>query len=769
MNFQIRAERATSFYCRTSISAVLAIFWLPVLLSAQLNESCTVSVLNRNISVQPDGTWTLPNIPSNQGRVRARATCIENGITRFGQSGLFTVPTNGGINVVPPIQFGTVTPIPFALALSAPQTLLDQVGATVQIAVTGTYANGTTANLSTNASGTDYTSSNPLVASVSPNGVVTAIENGSTLITAFNEGTSGFITITVGTPPSISISSPVNGTTVIQGANVTVVMQVTGGPIAAVTLSANGQVVGTVTSPPYQIGYVVATGLTSVTFTATVTDTLGHTANAAPVVIQAIVDPLTKAVGTVVNQSNTPVAGASVSCLGVSGTTDSNGNFSIAGVPTAQNSVVCLATFTDLSGLKLSGTSAAVPPVRHGTTDVGKIVLGSLSSRGTDFWMAFQNYPAGNGAQLVILSETPASFSISSPGFSTSGKVSPQSPQTITLPNSLEITSNQTVETKGIHLTSDAEITASFFYSQDGTHDAYLAIPSSSLGTEYFAASYIGGPAEFVITAPLDSTHVSVTPSCQSIAGTPAGSTINLVLNQGQTYQYECNGDVTGSHIVSAKPVSVVSGNGCTFIPVGSAVCDIASEMMFPVASLYGTDFYPVAFLDTSVRILAARDNTSVTVDDGFSKSTYSLGSGQFKEIQNGNLGFGTYHVTSNNPITIVQFGGRLSAGQGVVIGGPNSMQILPTGTFKSEYRILGAVGLANFVIIIAPNSAVPSIQANGAPIQGPLIPLPGGLYQWIYLPIFGQTVVTANAPIGVYSIGLGISPQGSYAVPVAF
>ena len=42
--------------------------------SAQLNENCVVSVLNRNVQARADGTWVLPNIPANFGSVRARAT-----------------------------------------------------------------------------------------------------------------------------------------------------------------------------------------------------------------------------------------------------------------------------------------------------------------------------------------------------------------------------------------------------------------------------------------------------------------------------------------------------------------------------------------------------------------------------------------------------------------------------------------------------------------------------------------------------------------------
>ena len=128
-----------------------------------------------------------------------------------------------------------------------------------------------------------------------------------------------------------------------------------------------------------------------------------------------------------------------------------------------------------------------------------------------------------------------------------SGTVSPQSPQTVGLPNGLQITSEQTVESKGIHLTADAEVTARFFYSPDGLHDAYLALPTSSLGQEYFAAAYAGGSSEFVVTAPLDNTGVTITPACDSAAGSKAGSPIQINLNRGQTYQYICSGDVTGS------------------------------------------------------------------------------------------------------------------------------------------------------------------------------------------------------------------------------
>ena len=159
---------------------------------AQLNENCIVSVLNRNTQVRPDGTWLLPNIPANFGAVRARATCLENGTTLSGQSAFFTIPTNGSVDV-PPIVLGPVTPIPTQLVVSGAPTMLTQVDQTVQLTVTGIYADGTQANLTNANSGTQYLISNANLATITANGLLTAKASGTVLVQAINEGTQGLL------------------------------------------------------------------------------------------------------------------------------------------------------------------------------------------------------------------------------------------------------------------------------------------------------------------------------------------------------------------------------------------------------------------------------------------------------------------------------------------------------------------------------------------------------------------------------------------------
>jgi hypothetical protein len=163
---------------------------------AQLNENCVVSVLNRNVSVKPDGTWVLPNIPANFGQVRARATCVNNGVTQSGQSDLFALPANGSVTL-PPIQLGNTTPIPTALNIHTPITTLTTTGAVAQLNVTAAFADGTGADVTASGTGTAYTISNPFIATITPEGLVTAVHTGNVVVQATNEGTSALLSIRV--------------------------------------------------------------------------------------------------------------------------------------------------------------------------------------------------------------------------------------------------------------------------------------------------------------------------------------------------------------------------------------------------------------------------------------------------------------------------------------------------------------------------------------------------------------------------------------------
>src|SRR6185295_7121261 len=179
-----------------TLCLLAAAFLIPAAAGAQLDEHCMVSALNRTTPVQADGSWVLPNVPANQGPVRVRATCVEDGVVRTGQSDLVTVPANGTLRV-PSLDFSAVDSAPASLALEAPVSTLGAAGATAPLTATATLADGSTADVTGSVTGTSYRSSNPAVASVDPEGIVTAHASGLVLLSAVNEGTLAVLQISV--------------------------------------------------------------------------------------------------------------------------------------------------------------------------------------------------------------------------------------------------------------------------------------------------------------------------------------------------------------------------------------------------------------------------------------------------------------------------------------------------------------------------------------------------------------------------------------------
>jgi hypothetical protein len=163
---------------------------------AQLNQNCTVSVLNRTVPVNADGSWVLPNIPANFGQVKARATCTQNGVTTFGESDFFTVSANGAVNL-PAITLGATTPIPVSLAIGPAAPSLSTAGQTVQLAVTAAYPDASTKDVTPASTGTNYTISNSAIATITADGLVTAVSSGTVVIQANNDGATGITTVSV--------------------------------------------------------------------------------------------------------------------------------------------------------------------------------------------------------------------------------------------------------------------------------------------------------------------------------------------------------------------------------------------------------------------------------------------------------------------------------------------------------------------------------------------------------------------------------------------
>ena len=179
------------------LAAALLVLLASTSAFAQLDEHCTISILNRTAQVSSDGSWEVRGVPSNLGPVRARATCVRNGVTTIGSSELFTVPFGNATIEGVGMDMGAPVPVPTSLALSAAQTSLPGAGATTQLTAMASYASGSPQDVTAAGTGITYRSTNPNVASVDAGGLVTARASGNVIISATYEGTLALIRIMI--------------------------------------------------------------------------------------------------------------------------------------------------------------------------------------------------------------------------------------------------------------------------------------------------------------------------------------------------------------------------------------------------------------------------------------------------------------------------------------------------------------------------------------------------------------------------------------------
>ncbi|MEO1085836.1 MAG: Ig-like domain-containing protein, partial [Acidobacteriota bacterium] len=172
-----------------------------------LDENCTATILNRSTQVAPDGSFAIPNVPVDVGGLfRVRVVCDRDGELVRGQSRLLDLVANGETPLVPagvfdaqPISFDAFTPIPRTLRLFAETdlTTFTGVGEMRQLYTVATMADGQVVDMTGSDTGTSYSSSNPGVASVDAEGLVTAHRRGSVVVQARNEGVVGALDLQI--------------------------------------------------------------------------------------------------------------------------------------------------------------------------------------------------------------------------------------------------------------------------------------------------------------------------------------------------------------------------------------------------------------------------------------------------------------------------------------------------------------------------------------------------------------------------------------------
>ena len=240
--------------------------------------------------------------------------------------------------------------------------------------------------------------------------------------------------------------------------------------------------------------------------------------------------------------------------------------------------------------------------------------------------------------QLVVSAEgnSPVQISVeTSSGVGYTGTTTASSPVTVNLPITL-ITNNATYTNryKGVHVYTTGQGSISVL-ANSGTVGDYLAYPCQDVGGapyEYFIVStgtlVSSAVSEFLLVGCEDDTTITITPTqtvsiptdvqsfSSSLLSLAGGSDHQITLSKMQTLLITKSAiDLTGSRIVSNKPLTVISGHECGNVPSTQTYCGHLAEQI-PPTSTWGQEFLLVPFGGRDVgqyyKIVSSQSATTV-------------------------------------------------------------------------------------------------------------------------------------------------------------
>ncbi|CAH1272771.1 SELP [Branchiostoma lanceolatum] len=436
-------------------------------------------------------------------------------------------------------------------------------------------------------------------------------------------------------------------------------------------------------------------------------------------------------------------SGSDVTCIGVQCpalSSPSNGEMACDRSSSFRFPETC--SFTCDPGYELSGSSRRTCQADR-TWSGSDVTCIAPDNRGTEFMVGFLQNLGRSAPELELFitsgSSDPASVTVSAPfaGFIERLTVMDAAVQVVQLPSSLELSGNERAQ-KGVSITSDTEIIVYGVNKDQYSSDGFLGLPKDVLGNEYFVASYTYSPppslpSEFGVFGTEDNTDVEITlrgkTQYQGVTYY-AGDVFSLVLGKFEAVQFQGSqgSDLTGTRVTSNKPVTLMSGVRCAYVPAGVVGnMDHLVEQIPPVDT-WGKRFVTVPLADRTggdiFRIVAARHSTTVSVTG---QAGRSLDSGEFWELD---VPSDVYQVIeSSKPIMVLQY--NKGRGSGSVDSGPLMMYLPPIEHFAADYTF-ATVDAVGSVFDSYINVVIKTSEKSGLLYDGRALP---SSTSWVRIP----------------------------------
>ncbi|MEO1034861.1 MAG: Ig-like domain-containing protein [Pseudomonadota bacterium] len=367
----------------------------------------------------------------------------------------------------------------------------------------------------------------------------------------------------------------------------------------------------------------------------------------------------------------------------------------------------------------------------------------------------------------------------------------------IDLPDDAVVLSTLEDVSVATHVTSDRPIAVAGFNWANTTTDAWLAIPTPALGTNYQIGGYeaVGRGAEIqytVVAVEPGETTVTVVPESGRVVREDAGQDAPTIISLSVAGEADRRTSLyhSGVQISADKPIVVYAGSNCAVIPAETTACDHLVEQITPEVGLASE--YIAAPLETRVngsfyRIIATDDATTVTVNGAL-----------LDQIDNGEridrFLTGPVHIVADKPVLALQYAPSNTYDNAVRPDGPSGnladpfmLQLAPADAYLSDYTFTVIDGdvyppserppefplaiVNHYINVTIRAQDAGSLVLNGQPVDtSAFVPVGSTGFLAGSLELSPGTYrVAANGLFGLVSYGFGPEESYGYYTGLAF
>ncbi len=263
---------------------------------------------------------------------------------------------------------------------------------------------------------------------------------------------------------------------------------------------------------------------------------------------------------------------------------------------------------------------------------------------------------------------------------------------------------------RGIILESDAPVIVYGMVRYQFTSDGFLALPINKCGNQYIISSY-RETANFIsqsLTPYASVIGISDSTTVTFHIGGNKSSTVRIssgekyfpydsvvvTLNKGDYWLIASEGnqsEIGGSFVDANKPVAVLSGTHCSYIPTGISACDYLIEQELPT-NFWGEKYYVSNIADRKkssiIRIFAMEPNTNILRNDsmeiGYITKKFGIENEGWIETRASTDTNRPAMISATKPINVMQYNQGLSDDN--VPSDPFQMTVLPSSAFQKYF-----------------------------------------------------------------------------------